>query len=139
MCVGCFTFKICDLQLRHSYRVQLNLPSPNTILQRLQRRFVGRICHCNIFADGCILTLEEVTPLLHPSLHFSATSWSFVSQQIHPILQIPYLHLHPCGTGHLLSHLVARDSTPFIYLCTWLQAALSLVFPDDVHVLQCME
>jgi len=73
---------------------------------------------------------------MHPSLQQGSGSWSFVSEQIHPSLQVPFLHLHPCGTADLLRNLVPANASPEQYLEIWLQAVLSLVLPDAMDALK---
>jgi ubiquitin-like-conjugating enzyme ATG10 len=51
-----------------------------------------------------------------------ASKWETLTQQMHPVLQVPFFHLHPCHTETWMKVMSETDSSPenFNYLVTWL-------------------
>jgi len=64
--------------------------------------------------DGRLLSLEEVLQDV-PKQYRREESWSFLSQDDHPILGIPFYYIHPCGTQSLMKTL--RMDTIRSHLC----------------------
>ncbi|KAI9292737.1 hypothetical protein K502DRAFT_68543 [Neoconidiobolus thromboides FSU 785] len=75
------------------------------------------------------LTLSELYLHLTPHDHLEkiklASFQGGLSQQDHPILNIPYFYIHPCHTKDLLSILDEKKVTLTTYIASW----LSLIAP----------
>ncbi|XP_048764425.1 ubiquitin-like-conjugating enzyme ATG10 [Ostrea edulis] len=73
--------------------------------------------------NGKLVSLEEIWNMV-PDVHkdrLSQERWTFVSQQEHPLLGLPFYHLHPCHTADLMKN------TPTLtdkrqYIISWLSA-----------------
>lgn len=53
---------------------------------------------------------------------------TYTGVDIHPILQIPYLYMHPCETQAIMDTIPTEDAVE--YLKKWLGIVLSVVLPD---------
>ena len=64
--------------------------------------------------------------------------WELVTQTEHPLLSLPYYHIHPCHTADLMS-LINRDKPSKNYLVSWLTSFatfnIGLAIPLDYAVL----
>ncbi len=99
-----------------------------------------------ISLDGTAISLEEIYGSLVPeewrrSIRNAGLNGG-ISQQDHPILNVPYFYMHPCETVPLmetiaLSHAEDKNAVPFIenYIMTWLSftgQAIGISVPTDV-------
>ncbi|CAG7734721.1 unnamed protein product [Allacma fusca] len=89
-------------------------------------------------ANGSLLTLNEVWSMFRgkKSLITDADMWSTLSQQDHPVLNLPFFTIHPCHTSRLMGTLwnYSRDP-PLSYLITWLSVVggrLGLKVPNEL-------
>ncbi|CAO3564700.1 unnamed protein product [Mortierella alpina] len=98
--------------------------------------------------DGTAISLEEIYGSLVPeewrsSIRDAGLNGG-ISQQDHPILNVPYFYMHPCETVPLmetiaLSQAEESNSRSFIenYIMTWLSftgQAIGISIPTDVAV-----
>ncbi|KAF9958442.1 hypothetical protein BGZ72_000361 [Mortierella alpina] len=98
--------------------------------------------------DGAAISLEEIYESLVPTEWRSSIRDAGlnggISQQDHPILNLPYFYMHPCETVPLmetiaLSRADESNSTSFLedYIMTWLSftgQAIGITVPTDVAV-----
>ncbi|XP_073227607.1 ubiquitin-like-conjugating enzyme ATG10 [Porites lutea] len=73
--------------------------------------------------DGRLLSLKEVwenvPDIYHDRLEYE--KWTFLTQQEHPYLGVPFYQLHPCHTADMMKRALSIDSDrPLNYLITWL-------------------
>jgi Autophagocytosis associated protein, active-site domain len=60
--------------------------------------------------DGRVLSMDEVWDDLPVAYQDEAARWTFISQEEHPVLGIPYYFVHPCKTASLLDALTRRSA-----------------------------
>lgn len=96
--------------------------------------------------DGALLPLESVWRLVPHPLDApirSGDRWSFLTQAEHPLLGVPFFHVHPCATSEAMTQLTGRLARPVLpssYLVSWLSLVLPLVgvhVPHDIVAAIC--
>lgn len=68
-----------------------------------------------------------------PVLHFRTNGLvncenKYCTVDMHPILQLPYIMIHPCETALLMETIGPKS--PVEYLCSWFGIHFGLIFPD---------
>ncbi|KAJ4462449.1 putative ubiquitin-like-conjugating enzyme ATG10 [Paratrimastix pyriformis] len=80
-------------------------------------------------SDGASFTVEEAFDFVSRNQMASSSSlgdpWSFLTKTEHPVLGVPFLHVHPCRTPDLMA-LFAREGSA-APLFTWLSLVMSLI------------
>ena len=76
--------------------------------------------------NGVKLKLEEVWEF-HKEEIGNSDKWSFITEDEHPILSIPYFCLHPCNTGKLMDTILEPNEGPASYLLMWLSVVASVI------------
>lgn len=78
--------------------------------------------------DGRMLTLEQVWSTTVSKYSDISDLWTFVSQQDHPILHIPFFTLHPCCHEDIMNKLSsAVELTVENYLICWYSLVSSIL------------
>ena len=78
-------------------------------------------------SNGAKLKLDEVWELSRYTVG-DTDRWSFLTEDEHPILCIPYFCLHPCNTGRFMERLLTLKSSS--YLLMWLSVVSAVVKLD---------
>ena len=78
-------------------------------------------------SNGAKLKLDEVWELTRDTVG-DTDKWSFLTEDEHPILCIPYFCLHPCNTGRFMERLLTHKSSS--YLLMWLSVVSAVVKLD---------
>ncbi|XP_005112886.1 ubiquitin-like-conjugating enzyme ATG10 [Aplysia californica] len=90
------------------------------------------VLYVNIYKqDGKLVPLDTVWEMSPSSFQklLGEDKWTILTQQEHPLLGRPFLQLHPCHTGDLMSQ-VLKNSAGNIkqnYLATWLSTVGPMV------------
>ncbi|KAI6655514.1 Ubiquitin-like-conjugating enzyme ATG10 [Oopsacas minuta] len=79
------------------------------------------------FSNGAKLKLDEVWELTHDTIG-DTDKWSFLTEDEHPILSLPYFCLHPCNTGRFMECLL--DKTAGSYLLMWISVVTPIIKLD---------
>ena len=69
-------------------------------------------------SNGERLALDSIWPYL-PCSEQTDNKWSMITGADHPLLSVPYYHIHPCHTNTLMSSTGSESS---FYLLTWLSS-----------------
>lgn len=72
-----------------------------------------------IITDGKMLNIDEIHNEISSQTK-SGFDLKYISQTDHPHLQIPFFHLHPCNTPHLLKDLVNDSEGEKMVLVGWI-------------------
>ena len=86
--------------------------------------------------NGVKLKLEEVWEINRESIG-NSDKWSFITEDEHPILSMPYFCLHPCNTGILMGNILPTEEGKGTasYLLMWISVVGS-VMKLDIPVTQ---
>jgi len=80
--------------------------------------------------DGRYLNFDEIWDDVPPRYKNEEIKWSFITQKDHPVLGVPFYHVHPCHTSKLMSVVSTNiQSNPLVREDTYLLSWLSLVGP----------
>ena len=84
-------------------------------------------------STGAKLRLEEVWTLTEES-RGNSDKWSFITEDEHPVLSMPYFCLHPCNTAQfmerLLSNVDGDSNGTCSYVLMWISAVAPIVKLD---------
>jgi len=83
--------------------------------------------------DGRLISLEEVWESV-PDVYrgrLEHEKWTFLTQQDHPYLGVPFYQLHPCHTANMMKKASSLTSDKHVnYLVTWLSTVGPVVGLD---------
>eukprot|EP00698_Gefionella_okellyi_P002868 TRINITY_DN12733_c0_g1_i1.p1 TRINITY_DN12733_c0_g1~~TRINITY_DN12733_c0_g1_i1.p1 ORF type:complete len:209 (-),score=31.02 TRINITY_DN12733_c0_g1_i1:31-657(-) len=82
--------------------------------------------------DGRTLNHEEALALVHKGMRTADSAIGPLTEQMHPILDMPFLHLQECNTATLMQTLQVEyhTPTPVEYMQTWINIVLPMVIPS---------